>query len=348
MREMAAASNEEAFRTLLEPHRRRLTLHCYRMLGSLQDAEEATQEALVRAWQRFHDLKANDATKPWLYRIATNVCLDFVKKKKRRRRLLPFMTSPPSDPAAPWGSPAHENVWLEPMPDTLLDAPEDDERRPDARISLRESVGLAFVAALQLLTPKQRAALLLVDVIGWSPDQTAELLGITVAATNSLLQRARQRTRERSPAEQQSQQPAISASDDDLLRRYISTWESRDLEGLVALLAEDAVLSMPPQPEWYAGRAAIRQFLSRMAADQQRRYRSVATRANGSPAAAVYVSIAGGPYEATAINVLSLRSGQIARLTRFTSPRFFEPFGLPARLDSLASVEVQKFANVRS
>ncbi len=326
---MHAATKDEEFQTQLEPHRRGLTLHCYRMLGSLQDAEEATQETLVRAWQNLHEVKADDATKAWLYRIATNTCLDFLRKKKRRRRVLPFMTSPPADPAAPWGPPAHERVWIEPLPDAMLDAPDRAELRPDARVSLRESVGLAFVAALQLLTAKQRAALLLVDVLGWKPDETATLLATTVPATNSLLQRARRTMEERGSDDRDS---LSGVGNDELLRRYITTWESRDLDGLVALLAEDAVLSMPPQPEWYAGRAAIRQFLSRMASDQQRRYRSLATGANGSPAAAVYVSIAGGPFEATAINVLSVRNGQINRLTRFTSPRFFNSFGLPLRL----------------
>ncbi len=326
---MNATAKDQEFQRQLEPHRRAITLHCYRMLGSLQDAEEATQETLVRAWQGLHELKAGGAAKAWLYRIATNVCLDFLKKRRRRRRALPFLNAPPADPSAPWGPPAHESLWLEPLPDAMLDVPDSPERRPDVRVGLRESVGLAFVAALQLLTAKQRAALLLVDVLGWTPDETAALLATSVAATNSSLQRARRTVEERGLDDRA---PVPGAGDDELLRRYIATWESRDVDGLVALLAEDAALSMPPQPEWYAGRAAIRQFLLRVAADQQRRYRSLETRANGAPASAVYVSLAGGPFEATAINVLSIRNGQIARLTRFSSPRFFRSFGLPARL----------------
>jgi RNA polymerase sigma-70 factor, ECF subfamily len=326
---MRAASNDEEFQTRLEPHRRTITLHCYRMLGSLQDAEEVAQESLVRAWQRLDELKSSDATKSWLYRIATNACLDLLRKGKRRRRTLPFMLAPPADPAAPWALATQENAWIEPAPDTLLEAPDDDaQRQPDARVSMRESVGLAFVTALQLLPAKQRAVLLLVDVLGWKPQETADLLEISVGAANSLLQRARRTVEERA-----LEDPAAPGVEDDgLLRRYIATWESRDLDAFVALLAEDAVLSMPPQPEWYAGREAIRRFLARMLADEQRRYRSLPTRSNGSPAVGVYVSIAGGPFEATAINVLAFRDGRVARMTRFTSPRFFHSFGLPACL----------------
>jgi len=322
----AAATNDE-FRIRIEPHRRAITLHCYRMLGGLQDAEEAAQESLVRAWQRLDELKHDEATKAWLYRIATNVCLDVLKKHKRRRRALPFMTSPPADPAAPWGPPVPESAWIEPLPDLMLDAPDDAEHRPDVRVSLRESVGLAFMTALQLLPAKQRAALLLVDVLGWKPDEAAHLLATSVAATNSLLQRAR-----RAMAQHQPDGSAPQVEDDDLLRRYIATWESRDLEAFAALLAEDAVLSMPPQPEWYAGREAVLRFLARVLTDDQRRYRSLVTRANGSPAVGVYVSTAGGPFEATAINVLSFRDGRVARMTRFSSPRLVQAFGLPARL----------------
>jgi RNA polymerase sigma-70 factor (ECF subfamily) len=330
---MRAASRDEEFQSRLEPYRRTITLHCYRMLGSLQDAEEVAQESLVRAWQRLGDLASSDATRAWLYRIATNACLDLLKKGKRRRRALPFLVAPPADPAMPFGPPAREGLWIEPAPDTLLEAPDDDpQRRPDARVSMRESVGLAFVTALQLLPAKQRAVLLLIDVLGWRPPETAELLETSVAAVNSLLQRARKAVEAEPNTDAPHESPAGGVEDESLLRRYIATWESRDLDAFVALLAEDAVLSMPPQPEWYAGRDAIRRFLSRMLADARRRYRSLATRANGSPAVAVYVSMAGGPFEATAINVLSFREGRVARMTRFTSPRFFRSFGLPIRL----------------
>jgi RNA polymerase sigma-70 factor (ECF subfamily) len=303
------------------------------MLGSLHDAEEAAQETLVRAWQAMDELEAADAIKGWLYRIATNVCLDVLKKRRRRQRVLPFMRGVPADPAAPWGPPEHESVWVEPVPDTLLEAAGDARERPDVRVSLRESVALAFVAALQILPGKQRAALLLMDVLGWTPEETASLLATSVAATNSLLQRAR-RTVEGRVANRSELVP--SEEDNDLLRRYIVTWENRDLDALVALIAEDAVLSMPPQPEWYRGREAIRTFLARMASDLQRRYRSVATRANGGPAVAVYVSMAGGPFKATAINVLSFRKGLVARMTRFTSHELFPRFGLPAELPEQA------------
>jgi RNA polymerase sigma-70 factor (ECF subfamily) len=186
---MAGRAGEESFRTLFEPHRRPITLHCYRMLGSLQDAEEIVQEALFRGWQRQDELRSPGATRAWLYRIATNACLDFLKT--RRRRTLPHLVVPSPSTETRLGSPAEDRLWVEPAPDALLEAADNAAERPDARVSLRESIGLAFVTALQFLPPKQRAALILVDVIGWRPQETAELLETTIVSVNSLLQRAR-------------------------------------------------------------------------------------------------------------------------------------------------------------
>jgi RNA polymerase sigma-70 factor, ECF subfamily len=325
---MPAASKDEEFQRRLEPYRRALTLHCYRMLGSLQDAEEIAQESLVRGWQRLDELRSSAATRAWLYKIATNACLDLLKGRQRHRAL-PFLVAPPANPATSFGPPAHEGVWIEPAPDTLLEVPDDDaQRQPDARVSMRESIGLAFITALQLLPPKQRAVLLLVDVLGWRPRETADLLRTTVVSVNSLLQRARRAIETRSSDDAS----AAAVEDESLLRRYIATWESGDLDAFVALLAEDAILSMPPQPEWYAGREAIRRFLGRVLVEEQRRYRLLPIRANGSPAVAVYVATAGGPFEATAITVLSIHQGHVAQMTRFASPRLFRFFGLPERL----------------
>jgi len=162
-----ADSRDDAFRIELEPHRRAITLHCYKMLGSLHDAEEIAQESLLRAWERLDELRSSGAAKAWLYRIATNACLDLLKA--RRRRALPHQVAPPADPEQPLGQPAHEALWIEPAPDALFDVPADPQQHPEAQASLHESVSLAFITALQLLPAKQRAALLLVDVLGWRP-----------------------------------------------------------------------------------------------------------------------------------------------------------------------------------
>lgn len=317
------SSSEQDFERELEPHRREITLHCYRMLGSLQDAEDVAQETLAKGWQRREELRSSDAARAWLYKIATNGCLDRLKARKRRR-LLPFMVTPAADPGEPFRTPIEENVWIEPAPDSLLD---ESRLLPDARAAIRESVGLAFIAALQLLSAKQRAAVLLVDVLGWKPQEVAGLLKTTVASVNSLLQRARRVLEEHGSDEVQT----VAADDEELLRRYITTWQGGDLDAFAALLAEDAVLSMPPHPEWYAGRAAIRKFFGRLLAIAPRRYRLVPIGANGSPAVALYTFAADGVLEATAIAVLTFREGRVARITRFDLPRLFPSFGLRER-----------------
>jgi RNA polymerase sigma-70 factor (ECF subfamily) len=328
---MAARASEESFRALFEPHRRSITVHCYRMLGSLQDAEEIVQEILLRAWQRQDEVRSTSATRAWLYKIATNACLDLLRA--RRRRALPHLVAPAAGMATRLGSPADERLWVEPAPDALLDVADDAAQRPDARVSLRESIGLAFITALQLLPPKQRAALLLVDVLGWKPQETAALLETSVFSVNSLLQRARKSVEERS---RDAAPPEASSSNAALLRRYITTWESGDLDAFTALLADDAILSMPPQPEWFAGREAIRRFLASVLAAKPLQYRVLPLRANGVPAVAYYTRPMTGnaAYEAAAISLLGLRDGLVSQMTRFASPRLFPLFGLPAQLPS--------------
>jgi len=323
---VGAQATDEDFRTQLEPHRRAITLHCYRMLGSLQDAEEIAQESLLRAWQRFEDRRSASSTRAWLYKIATNACLD-VLRRRRRRRALPQLLNPPATPGTAFGPPLAEEAWIEPAPDSLLDAA-DHEPGPDRRAALRESIGLAFIAALQFLSPKQRAVLLLVDVLGWKPQEAADLLDTTVASINSLLQRARGGVESRTEDDR-----AAGPADEALLRRYISTWESGDLDAFAALLAEDARLAMPPQPEWYAGRDAIRAFLARIMATQPHRYRLVPIAANGRAAVAVYTAPpTGGDFRGEAINVLSMRDGLVTQMVRFAAPRLFPLFGLPESL----------------
>jgi RNA polymerase sigma-70 factor (ECF subfamily) len=327
---MFAEARDEDFRTQVEPHRRAITLHCYRMLGSLQEAEEVAQESLLRAWQRLDERRSSGSTRAWLYKIATNGCLDLLKT--RRQRALPHLLAPPTTPGAAFGPPLHEEVWIEPAPDSLFDAADDVEPGPERRVAIRESVGLAFITALQFLSPKQRAGLLLVDVLGWSPEETASLLETSVASVNSLLQRARKNV------ESRSEETASGANDEELLHRYITTWESGDLQAFTTLLAEEARLSMPPQPEWYAGRDAIHRFLAHIMAAQPHRYRLVPVGANGQAAVAVYTApLAAGDFRGEAINLVSMRCGQVTQMTRFAAPRLFPSFGLPERLPRHAS-----------
>jgi RNA polymerase sigma-70 factor (ECF subfamily) len=326
---MSARANDASFRSLFEPHRRSITLHCYRMLGSLQDAEEIVQESLLRAWQRRDEVRSTDALRAWLYKIATNACLDELRKSRRRRSLPHLVATPATEVRL--GAPADDWHWVEPAPDSLLDAEDDAGRRPDARVSRLQSIGLAFITALQLLSPKQRAALLMVDVLGWQPQETATLLETSVASVNSLLQRARKSVATRS--EEGAPQP-VTDSDAALLQRFIATWESGDLDAFTALLADDALLSMPPQPEWYLGREAVRQFFGVVWERDSARRRLLPLAANGGLAVAVYRRplTSDAPYEPSGITLVTIRSGRIAQLTRFGSLKLFPLFGLTTQL----------------
>jgi len=329
---MTAHAGDEPFRTLFEPHRRSITLHCYRMVGSLQDAEEVGQEALLRAWQRRDEVRSTAATRAWLYKIATNACLDHLLKA-RRRRALPHLIAPSPSTVIRLGPPTDERLWIEPAPDTLLDVEDDAGERPDERVSMRESVGLAFITALQFLSPKQRAALLLVDVLGWTPQETAALLETSVASVNSLLQRARKSVDAR---EKESAQPEVSSSDTALLQRFISTWESCDLDAFTALLADDARLLMPPQREWFAGREAVSRFFAAVWSAQPGQRRLLPIGANGEPAVAAYrrPPTPNAVYEPSGIMLVTIRGGRVSQMTRFAFPRLFRLFGLPSHLPS--------------
>jgi RNA polymerase sigma-70 factor (ECF subfamily) len=326
-------SKDQAFLTHLEPHRRAITLHSYRMLGSLHDAEEIAQESLLRGWERLDELKSTAAAKTWLYRIATNACLDLLKS--RRRRALPHDLAPPASPGQPAGQPAHDGSWIEPAPDGLFEAAADPQQHPDVRASTHEDISLAFITALQLLPPKQRAALLLVDVLGWRPSESAELLQTSETSVNSLLQRARKNL-EQHRAEPP---PPLSPENAATLRRFVTAFESRDLETFTALLAEDAILSMPPQPEWYRGRSAIAQWFAGFLAAAPARFRLLPTRANGLPAVGVYAaSTVDGPYEAVAVTLFSVDQGRVSRITKFGMPQLFPSFGLARQLPPDAPV----------
>jgi RNA polymerase sigma-70 factor (ECF subfamily) len=322
---MTAGTHDEAFGGQFEPHRRAILRHCYRMLGSLQDAEELTQEVLLRAWERRADVRSASASRAWLYQIATNACLDHLLKV-RRRRTLPHLAAPESSTIR-LSPPTDSSLWLEPAPDTLLDLEVGSGQRPDEQISLRESIGLAFIAALQSLSPKQRAALLLVDVLGFRPEETATVLETSVVSVNSLLQRARKGVDARS---QELSTAPISSSDEALLRRFIRTWEAGDLEAFAALLADDALLSMPPQAEWFAGREAIRGFFALVWSAMPGERRLLPLRANGELAVAIYTRGPGPDvrFLGTSIALIAFRDDRISRIVRFGGTTLFARFGL--------------------
>ncbi|MGH2988315.1 MAG: sigma-70 family RNA polymerase sigma factor [Solirubrobacterales bacterium] len=277
--EAARGGDEDAFRRLVEPHRSQLHAHCYRMLGSVHDAEDAFQDALLRAWRGLSGFEARSSIRPWLYRIATNTCLNVISQ--RPKRVLPVDYGPAADPHQDPGEPLPESVWLEPYPDERLGL-EAGPAGPEARYEQREGVELAFVAALQHLPPRQRAALILREVLGFSAREVAGTLDTTVASVNSALQRARKAVDERLP--ERSQQATLRALGDDGLRefvdRFMDAFEGGDVDAILELLAEDATFSMPPYAGWYRGRAAIAESWL-MPGGPPPRLRYVPTRANG-------------------------------------------------------------------
>ena len=319
------------FAASVEPHRRELRVHCYRMLGSFDDAEDLVQETFLRAWRARQSFGADGRTslRAWLYKIATNACLDFLRKTPRRS--LPEELAPAADPLVP-PAPPTDRPWLQPFPDRLLEpaAPAGDE--PAAVVVARETIELAFLAAIQHLPPKQRAALILRDVLGWSARDTAALLEASVASANSALQRARMTLRDHLPERRSDWQLAATPTEDEraLLRRYVDAHEHADVDALAELLREDARLTMPPHETWFAGREAI------IVASQQGfdpafgRLRAITTAANTQPAAAHYLLSPGGDaYRPLALDVLRIEDGRVAEINSFVSPELFVAFGLP-------------------
>jgi len=315
---------DAAFDRLVADHRRELFAHCYRMLGSTADAEDALQDALLRAWRALPQLEERSSLRSWLYRIATNACLRALER--RPPRVLPIDYGPPADPHDSPVGPLVESVWIEPFPDERLAV--------DASYEQREAVELAFIAALQYLPARQRAVLILRDVLGFSAREVAEALDATPVAIDSALQRAHKAVDERMPAH--TQQATLRALDDETLRttvdRYRDAWERADVDAVKAMLAEDAILAMPPHPEWYTGREAIGEFLRRRPFRVPRRERMVATRANGQLAFAHY-TWREDRFTGHAIGILTLRGAEIAELTFFRSPEVLARFGLPETLD---------------
>jgi RNA polymerase sigma-70 factor, ECF subfamily len=323
----ASERSDQAFERLSEPVRREIKLHCYRMLGSLHEAEDLVQETYLRAWRSFDSFEGG-SFRAWLYRIATNACLNALASRKHAERLLPDQLASASLTMPP-GAPATDVEWLEPYPDSNLEGIVNEAPNPEARFSSREAVQLAFVAGIQQLPPRQRAALMLCDVLGWASAEAATLLGGSTASINSALQRARETLSKRYPDGRPPEAPRPNAAQEELLGRYLQAWEGHDLHGFVALLKEDATAIMPPWLEWYAGREAIRSFFE-AAWMTCGGLRLVPTAANGQPAFAVYErSAADGRWAAHSIHVLTLEHDAISTMTLFVEPRLFEAFGLP-------------------
>jgi RNA polymerase sigma-70 factor (ECF subfamily) len=317
----AREGDQRAFTQLVEPYRRELHQHCYRMLGSVHDADDVVQESLLRAWRSIARFDGRQSVRPWLYRITNNRCLTAIASRQRRE--LPTDLSPGT-------APTEETAWLEPYPDARLSL---DALPPEARVVARERVELAFVAVLQRLSALQRAVLLLREVLGFSAREVADLLETTVASVNSALQRARAVVRERTPSPSQQRELAdLGAEVRGIAARFADAWESSDVEGVVAMLAEDVRLEMPPMPEWYQGPEAVRAVLA--SGPITHRWRLLPTRANGQLAFGFYrwdderrVFVGEG------VDVLTLRAGRIVAITAFLLSDL-EAYGLPSTISS--------------
>lgn len=322
----ARRGDQEAFARLAEPHRRELLAHCYRMLGSTRDAEDQVQETMLKAWKKLDTFEGRASFRAWLYKIATNSCLD--ELARRPRRGLPMDFSAAADPADPLNLAIHDPIWLEPFPDARLASATAD---PAARFDQRESITLAFMVALQQLPARQRAVLLLRDVLGLPAGEVAEMIESTVSAVHSALYRARSRLDD-SYSEPPSQDPEGLET---LLEKYLTAWESADIEGLMELLREDATFPMPPLPDWVQGRAAIGEFVRRniLHGEPRGRWRLIPTRANAASAFAWYRRAPDGSgYAAFAIQVLTVAQGQVADATTFAFPGLFPAFDLPEEI----------------
>jgi RNA polymerase sigma-70 factor, ECF subfamily len=313
----ARGGDEDAFQRLVAPYRGELHAHCYRMLGSVHDAEDALQETLLRAWRGLSGFEGRSSLRSWLYRIATNASLTLIDK--RPKRVLPIDYAPAADPHDGPGEPLIESVWVEPYADDHFGL-EDGLAGPEARYEQRESVELAFVAALQNLPANQRAVLILREVLGFSAKEAAEALDTTTASVNSALQRARAAVEERLP--DQSQQATARALGDEGLQEvvdaYVEAWQSGDVKAVVGMLTDDAAFSMPPLQTWFGGRDEIEVFLAGWPLSGQWRWRPIQVRANGQPALAFY---SWDPdvraYLPFALNVLTIRGDKVSDITAF-------------------------------
>jgi len=332
------SGDAQAFDALAQRYRRQLHVHCYRMVGSLEDAEDLVQETFLRAWRGREAFAGGSLFRTWLYRIATNACLNALERTPRR--IMPQDVAQPvlasfdaadarSEP--PW---APELPWLQPYPDDLLEPAAPRESEPDAAIVARETIELAYMAAIHHLPPGQRAILLLSDVLDWSARETAALLDTSVPSVNSALQRARATMRARLPSGRASWVPTALDSDEErvLLQRYMAAWEQADAAGLTALLREDALWAMPPAPLWFSGRTTIARVFDLFPITVLGDLRMVPSMANRQPAAAAYLRPHGeSVFRLVSLNVLRVECGEIAEITTF-SPALLHGFGLAPTL----------------
>jgi RNA polymerase sigma-70 factor, ECF subfamily len=321
------------FDSNVERHRRELLIHCYRMLGSLPDAEDAVQETLLRAWRYRDTLKEGAPLRPWLYRVATNACLDAIARDERRAVLAARAATDNG-----WAGTPEDVVWLGPIPDSVLEPSTPPSRTPEAMTLMRESIEIAFLTVIQLLTPQQRAALILCDVLDWSAKDAADLLDISVSAVNSALQRARARLRERLPSHKPPWPASVdaSAAERDLLKNYVQATEAADFRAFESIIRADATFRMPPEPGTAAGRDAIFKVWVEGGFGSERfgRLRCIVTYANMQPAVAAYVCRPGdSAWRALALDVVRIEEGLITEIVTF-SPDTFSLFGLPILMDT--------------
>ncbi len=327
----ARAGDDRAFRELTEPYGRELHVHCYRMLGSFQDAEDALQDTWLAAWQALAGFEGRASLRTWLYRIATNRCLN--ARRSAGRRQAKEWNVPNVEPPEP--TRLGEVVWLEPYPDARLEGAIGAPVGPEARYEQTESISLAFVTALQLLPPRQVAVLILRDVLGFHADEVADMLDTTVDSVNSALKRARAGLRRRRPATD-DREPAPagdSLSEDAVVAKFVRAYEAADLDAVVALLTDDVFISMPPMPFEYEGRDVTARFCASLF-DAGRRFDLVPTRANGQPAFGAYLRAADGTRHGVGLIVLTLSGDRICAMTRFENtvlPSFGLPRSLPSR-----------------
>jgi RNA polymerase sigma-70 factor (ECF subfamily) len=320
------------FGSHVERHRRELLVHCYRMLGSFPDAEDAVQETSLRAWRYRDSLKEGAPLRPWLYRVATNVCLDAIARDERRAVL-----GAKAQADDGWAGQPDDVVWLGPIPDSVLDPPTPSESTPEALTVKRETIEIAFLTVIQLLTPQQRAALILCDVLDWSAKDAADLLDISISAVNSALQRARVRLRERLPSHTPAWPASVdgSAAERDLLKKYVEASEAADFRAFESIIREDATFRMPPEPGTAAGREAMFKVWVEGGFGSERfgRLRCIVTHANLQPAVAAYVCRPGdSTWRALALDVLRIEDGLITEIVTFM-PDTFPLFGLPILMD---------------
>ena len=322
--DLARAGDGDAFRQLVEPYERELQAHCYRMLGSARDAEDALQEALLAAWRGLGGFEGRSSVRTWLYRIVTTRCLNARRSASRRQPM-----TPPPGPTPPEPTRLGEVTWLEPYPDVLLERLADAAPGPEARYEAREAISLAFITAVQRLPPRQRAVLILRDVLGFAAGEAAGILGSTEESVTSALKRARTALRDGRPAGAPPPPPPGSASEKELAERLTRAYETGDIDGIIALFTDDAWLTMPPVPLEYQGRDLIGRFLAAIAFRDGRTYRLIATRANGQLAFGAYLHEP--PAEAAQANgllVLTLTGSRISAMTRF-GDSVLPRFGLP-------------------